>query len=72
MSIQSKNKGKDILDIVKIRNIVLPLCKSKNIKHAYLFGSYARGDADANSDVDIIIDKGDLKGLLQWQDFDWS
>jgi len=29
----------------------------------YLFGSYARGDADADSDIDLRIDKGSIRGL---------
>lgn len=28
----------------------------KPVKKVYLFGSYARGDADENSDVDLLID----------------
>jgi len=28
----------------------------KPVKKAYLFGSYARGEADENSDVDLLID----------------
>ena len=39
---------------------------------AYLFGSYARGEATENSDVDIRIDKGDsqkLRGLFDVSGF---
>jgi predicted nucleotidyltransferase len=28
----------------------------KPVKKVYLFGSYARGEADENSDVDLLID----------------
>lgn len=28
----------------------------------YLFGSYARGDANENSDIDLRIDRGKIKG----------
>ena len=28
----------------------------KPVKRVYLFGSYARGEADENSDVDLLID----------------
>ncbi len=34
-----------------------------------LFGSYARGEATENSDVDFYIDKGDIKGLLDYIGF---
>ena len=35
---------------------------SHNVKKAVLFGSYAKGLAKKNSDVDILVDSG-LKGL---------
>ena len=28
-----------------------------------MFGSYARGDAAEDSDVDLLLEKGDIKGL---------
>lgn len=34
------------------------------MEHVYLFGSYARGEATENSDVDFRIDKGKLKGMF--------
>ena len=34
-----------------------------------LFGSYARGKATENSDVDFLIDKGEIKGLLDYIGF---
>lgn len=30
--------------------------QDKPVKKVYLFGSYARGEADENSDVDLLID----------------
>lgn len=30
--------------------------KDKPVKKVYLFGSYARGEADENSDIDLLID----------------
>ena len=39
------------------------------IKDVYLFGSYARGEANRNSDVDIYCDSGDLKTLYDEVDF---
>ena len=34
-----------------------------NIKDVYLFGSYSRGEANRDSDVDIYCDKGDVRSL---------
>ena len=30
----------------------------------YLFGSYARGEATPDSDIDLRVDKGNMKGLF--------
>ena len=35
----------------------------KPVKKVYVFGSYARGDADENSDIDLLIDWDYSKGL---------
>lgn len=40
------------IEIEKIQNFF----KDKPVKKVYLFGSFARGDADENSDVDLLID----------------
>ena len=46
----------------QIESILRPVFKNHNIKKAVLFGSYAKGEARKNSDVDIMVDSG-LKGL---------
>ena len=46
----------------QIKSILRPVFKNHNIKKAVLFGSYAKGEARKNSDVDIMVDSG-LKGL---------
>ncbi len=37
---------------------VLPLLKKYHAEKAILFGSYARQDADAASDIDLIVVRG--------------
>ena len=39
------------------------------IKKARLFGSYARGEANSSSDVDIVIDGGKLDDLITYFEF---
>ncbi|MEF2593918.1 MAG: nucleotidyltransferase domain-containing protein [Eggerthellaceae bacterium] len=41
--------------IERIENLSRRLVSKYNAKEAYLFGSYARGEADDESDVDILI-----------------
>lgn len=58
----------DILDIESIKMLVLPVAKKFEIKKIYLFGSYARGEAKTDSDVDFLIDGGNYKGLFEYSD----
>ena len=53
----------NILSIKQIKERIKPIIKKHQIKDVYLFGSYSRGEANSNSDVDIYCDKGDLRTL---------
>ncbi len=53
---------KTVYDLSGIQNILSPIFDLYNIKKAILFGSYAKGCAGENSDVDILVDSG-LRGL---------
>jgi len=44
-----------MLTIDQIKNTVADYFKDKPVSSVYLFGSYARGDADEQSDVDILF-----------------
>ncbi len=52
--------------IKEIQNRTAPIAKSYGIKKMSLFGSYARGEATDGSDIDLFIDKGHLKSLIQY------
>ena len=49
--------------IDEIREIVAALAARYGADRIYLFGSYARGDANKDSDIDLRIDKGAIRGL---------
>ena len=51
-----------IYTIPAIKSLLQPIFDGYKIKKAVLFGSYAKGAAAKNSDVDILVDSG-LKGL---------
>ena len=55
-----------IYSIEEIRQIVAPIAKKYNLKAVFLFGSYARGEADEKSDIDLIVDTAGtgIKGLF--------
>ena len=46
----------------EIRQTLLPVFRDYGIRRAVLFGSYAKGNATATSDVDILVDSG-LRGM---------
>ena len=45
-----------------IKHCLFPVFKQYGVKRAVLFGSYGKGLATKNSDVDLLVDSG-LKGL---------
>ena len=53
----------NVLTIKQIKERIKPVMQKFNIKEVYLFGSYSRGEANSNSDVDIYCESGDLKTL---------
>ena len=55
-----------IYTIEEIENIAIPIIKEYGVVRLSIFGSYARGEADDDSDIDFLIDKGELRGLIQY------
>lgn len=55
------------VDDIKCR--VIPVAEKYGVKSVILFGSCARGEACESSDVDILIDKGKIKGLIDYFSF---
>ena len=53
--------------IHEIQQLVLPIIQKYHIPAMYLFGSYARGEATAESDLDFLVDTTDteLTSLLR-------
>ena len=52
--------------IEEIENIAIPIIKEYGVVRLSIFGSYARGEANDNSDIDFLIDKGELRGFIQY------
>ena len=57
--------------IEEIRQKATPIAKKYGVKKLSLFGSYARGDADEESDVDFIFadSDGKIKSYFNYLDF---
>ena len=50
--------------IEEIREFITPIAESHNLDRVCLFGSYARGDATENSDIDFLIHGFVGKGMF--------
>ena len=61
-----KNK---VYSLDEIRTIVIPIARQHGVAALYLFGSYARGEATAESDIDFLMDGGEIRSLYQWAAF---
>lgn len=54
----------NILTIKQIKERIIPILAKHNIHEIYLFGSYARGEANNTSDVDIYCESGNIKTFI--------
>ena len=59
---QKYSEDKGILSMKEIFEISSNIFRKYNISYAYLFGSYAKGEANEKSDIDILI-SDEVKGL---------
>ena len=53
-----------VYTIDEIRSISVPVAQKYGVKKLALFGSYARGEQNATSDIDFIIEKGSIQDLF--------
>ena len=51
--------------IGELKRLVQPIAQKHGVKKVSIFDSYGRGEATSQSDVDICIDKGDMRSLLE-------
>ena len=54
------------MSIEELRPAIIPILQSHGVTRASLFGSAARGEAQAGSDLDIAVEIGDEMGLLEF------
>jgi len=55
-----------IYTLHELRGIIAPIAEKYQIPAVYVFGSYARGEAAEDSDVDLLIDRegSKIRGLF--------
>lgn len=49
--------------VTDIQRIVAPIAARYGVERMTLFGSYARGENTSESDIDLRVDKGQIRGL---------
>ena len=55
--------NRTIYTVDQLCTIIAPLVRGYGMREAKLFGSYARGEATENSDIDVVVDKGPCRHL---------
>lgn len=61
------------MDKREIAQKVKPILEEQGVRRAALFGSYGRGDAKENSDVDMLIEyENDNKSLFDFVDLKFN
>lgn len=53
----------------ELRRIITPIAIEYGLQSVSVFGSYSKGTASLNSDLDLIIEKGKLQSLFQLSGF---
>ena len=62
-------QSKEIYTIDQIKEKAREIFKKYELDKVYIFGSYARGEATENSDIDLIIVGGNIKGMFNFSQF---
>jgi predicted nucleotidyltransferase len=57
------------MNINEIKTKVAKVASQYGVEQVFLFGSYARGEARPDSDIDICIKKGNVRTLLELSGF---
>ena len=57
------------LTIEDIKQVAIPIAIEFGVGRLALFGSYARGEHHEYSDIDFLIEKGNIRDFFQYNDF---
>lgn len=55
--------------VQQLSQVISPIAQKYDAKRIYLFGSFARGEANADSDVDLRLEMGRTLGLFALSGF---
>ena len=66
ISVLNKKAASLVLKIETIKEVVSNICSKYKVNACYLFGSYAKGKARSDSDIDLMI-VSELEGIEYYQ-----
>jgi len=55
--------------VSEIQQRITPVAQRYGVERVFLFGSHARGDAKTNSDIDLRVDSGAIRGYFKLAGF---
>ena len=58
-----RTRTKPKYDLEELKRLIIPVVSKYEVDRVFVFGSYARGDADGSSDIDLRIDADRLRTL---------
>lgn len=65
MNLIRHRKPRDVLSLEDIAVKVGPIAHRYGVPKVYVYGSYARGEADSDSDIDLCIEWGDIRDYFE-------
>ncbi|GHV08874.1 hypothetical protein FACS1894217_12030 [Clostridia bacterium] len=58
-----------VYSVEQIKALITPVARNYGVERVMLFGSYARGEAREDSDVDFHVDAGNVRDLFALSGF---
>jgi hypothetical protein len=52
------------MNIQELKKQITPILEKYDVRRASLFGSFARGQENSESDIDVLVELGDRRGLF--------
>lgn len=59
----------DVYTLQELQEIITPIARKHGVKRVAVFGSYGRGEATPQSDVDLSIESGEIRSLVHYFSF---
>lgn len=71
MNIRSNmvQRSERIYSINEIADLIRPIAERYGVTSVILFGSYAKGNADCDSDIDLYVETGNISDLIELSGF---